>query len=189
MKHVVVISGPNGSGKTTYAKKYIEQFEYEFINADEIEKELDNPGTIKSHLQAGRIFFEKLKKQIKSHENFILESTLSGNYLIKFLKELSKNEYYITIIYVILDNPEYCIERIRDRVKKGGHFVNPDDVRRRFYRSKSNFWNIYKNIADEWIAVYNSSERPETFLIGEKDHYYVLNEFILTQFLEDLDES
>ena len=64
-----------------------------------------------------------------------------------------------------------------------------NDVRRRFYRSKNNFWNICKNLADEWIAVLNSSERPETFLIGEKGHYYVLNEFILNQFLEDLDES
>ena len=69
MLHPSTSSGPNGSGKTTYAKKYIKEFEYEFINADEIERELDNPGTIKSHLQAGRIFFEKLKKQIKSNKN------------------------------------------------------------------------------------------------------------------------
>jgi predicted ABC-type ATPase len=189
MRHAIIVSGPNGSGKSTFAEEYKKEYNYGFINADEIEKVLENPGTTKSHIQAGRIFFDKLKMQISNHKNFILESTLSGNYLVKFLKELKKENYYITIVYIVLESPEFCIERIRVRVKKGGHFVNPLDVKRRFYRSKNNLWKTYKNLADEWIAILNSGEKPETFLIGEKENYFVLNEFILNQFLEDIDES
>jgi predicted ABC-type ATPase len=65
MKHAVIISGPNGSGKSTFAIKYMKEYNYDFINADEIEKELDNPGTVKSHLQAGRLLFEKISKRFK----------------------------------------------------------------------------------------------------------------------------
>ncbi len=189
MKHAVIISGPNGSGKSTFAQKYIEEYSYAFINADEIEKNLENPGTAKSHLQAGRIFFGNLRKQIRENRSFILESTLSGNYLIKFLKELREKEYYITIIYVYLKNPQYCIERINNRVKRGGHFVNPEDVKRRFYRSKNNFWKYYKELADEWIAISNSGELPEIFAMGEGNNFKVVNEFKLTNFLEDINES
>jgi predicted ABC-type ATPase len=109
--------------------------------------------------------------------------------LKKFLKDLRKKEYYISIIYVTLDNPEYCIERIKDRVKKGGHFVNSDDVKRRFYRSKNNFWSIYKNLADEWIAILNTGQSPVTFLVGETNNYFVIDEYNFEKFLEDIDES
>ena len=37
-KEVIIIAGANGSGKTTFAKKFLETFKYEFLNADEIAK-------------------------------------------------------------------------------------------------------------------------------------------------------
>ena len=54
-----------------------------------------------------------------------------------------------------MDTPEICIERIKARVKKGGHFVPNEDVKRRFYRSVEKFDKIYKNLADTWILYYN----------------------------------
>ncbi len=183
-RHAIIISGPNGSGKSTFAKKYIEKYKYDFINADEIERDLENPGTVRSHIHAGRIFFKNLKNRIGGRENFILESTLSGNYLIKIIKELKEKKYYITVIYVILESPKYCIERINYRVKKGGHFVSPEDVVRRYYRSRKNFWKVYKNLADEWIAYSNSGEVPEILAIGEREDYIALNESVLKNFLE-----
>ena len=188
-RHAIIISGPNGSGKSTFAKKYIEKYKYDFINADEIEKDLENPGTVKSHIQAGRVFFKNLKDRISGRNNFILESTLSGNYLIKIIKELKEKKYYITIIYVILESPKFCIERINYRVRKGGHFVSPEDVVRRYYRSRRNFWTIYKNLADEWIAYSNSGEVPEILAIGERDEYITVNEYALKNFMEAEGES
>lgn len=181
-RHAIIISGPNGSGKSTFAKKYIEKYKYDFINADEIEKDLENPGTVKSHIQAGRVFFKNLKDRISGRNNFILESTLSGNYLIKIIKELKEKKYYITIIYVILESPRFCIERINYRVRKGGHFVSPEDVVRRYYRSRKNFWRLYKNLADEWVAYSNSGEIPELLAIGEYENYITVNEHLMKIF-------
>lgn len=41
------------------------------------------------------------------------------------------------------------------RVQNGGHSVPDEDVIRRFGRSRTNFWNIYKDKVDMWLLVYN----------------------------------
>ncbi|NJN77044.1 MAG: ATP-binding protein [Saprospiraceae bacterium] len=42
MKNLIIIAGVNGAGKTTFAKPYVKERGYEFLNADEIAKELEN---------------------------------------------------------------------------------------------------------------------------------------------------
>ncbi|NJL76868.1 MAG: hypothetical protein HC892_19465 [Saprospiraceae bacterium] len=52
MKEVIIIAGANGSGKTTFSLDILERTDYDFLNADEIEREL-----AVSKLQAGKEFF------------------------------------------------------------------------------------------------------------------------------------
>jgi predicted ABC-type ATPase len=52
MKELIIIAGANGSGKTTFSKQILAEKLFEFLNADEIEKEL-----AVSKLQAGKEFF------------------------------------------------------------------------------------------------------------------------------------
>ena len=40
-KVVVIIAGANGSGKTTFARSFEEQYPFTFVNADEIAKEIN----------------------------------------------------------------------------------------------------------------------------------------------------
>ncbi|MEK6560859.1 MAG: AAA family ATPase, partial [Nitrospirota bacterium] len=39
-KNVYIIAGPNGSGKTTFAKELIKELNLPFVNADEIALEM-----------------------------------------------------------------------------------------------------------------------------------------------------
>lgn len=48
------------------------------------------------------------------------------------------------------------MKRVEERVRKGGHNVPEADIRRRFNRSKQNFWSIYRHLVDEWHLFYNS---------------------------------
>jgi predicted ABC-type ATPase len=86
-----------------------------------------------------------------------------------------------------LDNPEYCLERMKNR--RSSYFVSKEEVIRRFYRGKNNFWNHCKGLADEWIAISNSGDLPEIFAIGKKDNFKVVNKFILNKFMENIDGS
>jgi predicted ABC-type ATPase len=62
-------------------------YNYEFINADEIAKELDPNNTTGGKLTAGRILFKRVAEKFEQNESFILESTLSGKYLSSLIKK------------------------------------------------------------------------------------------------------
>ncbi len=71
-------------------------------------------------------------------------------------------------MFVVLNAPEQCIGRIRHRTENGGHYVPEEDVRRRFERGKNNFWNVYKNIVDDWKLYNNTESGFELLAAGEK---------------------
>jgi len=41
---IIIISGANGVGKTTFAKPYVKYLGYKFLNADEIAKQIEKEG-------------------------------------------------------------------------------------------------------------------------------------------------
>lgn len=93
---------------------------------------------------------------------------------------------FIEIVFIFVESPEVSIARIKERVKKGGHFVPDEDVRRRFDRGKKNFWQIYKNLADSWSLFYNSEGSFNQVAIGEKDDIFVIDQELFDKFEESL---
>ena len=65
VKKIFIISGANGSGKTTFAKGLSKQLNLFFLNADEIAKEIDPANTTGGEIAAGRIFFKRLNRTIQ----------------------------------------------------------------------------------------------------------------------------
>jgi len=184
MKELIILAGANGSGKTSVATTILKANDYKFLNADEIEKTLDD--IEKSPLKAGRIFFQNLNRYIEENKSFVIETTLSGNYLLKYIANLKKKRYKITIVFVFVKNPKVCIDRIKCRVKKGGHHVPDEDVVRRYYRGKTNFWNEYKSKVNEWYLFYNSNTTPERIAFGTSKSYIVENEKLFKNFIKDV---
>jgi predicted ABC-type ATPase len=96
MKECIIIAGANGSGKTTFSKQILAEKGFEFLNADEIEREL-----AVSKLQAGKVFFNRLDKFLGEGTSFILESTLSGNYLVRAIEIAKQQGFIIRIVYLL----------------------------------------------------------------------------------------
>ena len=164
----------------------MQEYDYEFLNADEIAKSLSAENPAEKKISAGKLFFQRLNKTVENHKSLLIESTLAGRYLEKFLKSLKDENYQITIVFLFADSPEILIERIAERVKKGGHFVPDEDVRRRFIRGKQNFWSIYKNLADLWSLFYNMSNNFKKIAAGEKNKTVVTDEELFQMFLESV---
>jgi predicted ABC-type ATPase len=183
-KQLIIIAGANGSGKTTFAIPYMKELGFDFLNADEIAKKLENQGQENALIKAGRIFFANLNRNISNNVNFIVETTLSGTYINKVATKAKNAGYQIKVIYIFLDNPQLCIERVKTRVIKGGHDVPEEAIVRRFYRSKNNFWNSFTLLADNWILLYNGEEGFQQVAIGNEDEYSIENQILFNTFLE-----
>jgi len=181
---LVIIGGPNGSGKSTFARGYLLTHPMEYLCADDIAKEI-NPDDMSSvQITAGREFFKKLDQYCRERKSLMIESTLSGIYLNKLIPGFQKQGYEIILVYVFLYSPRVCIERIKERVLKGGHFVPDKDVVRRYYRSKENFWNNYKNLAEKWFLVYNSENKFLEIALGKKNQFFIKNKEYFYKFVE-----
>lgn len=186
MNTLYIVSGANGSGKTTFAKILKEDLNLIFVNADEIAKEIAPLNTTGGKMAAGKLFFKRTYELIDKRENFILESTLSGKYLKNIITKVQKLGYQVKLIYIFLDNPSVCIERIKERVLNGGHHVPNEDVIRRYYRSKNNFWQIYKHLVDNWFIIYNTEINFKEFCIGSKENYTINDNNIFSCFIKDI---
>lgn len=114
-----------------------------YLNADEIAKEISIDYD-KNKLAAGKEFFNRLSIYKEKKQSLLIESTLAGAYLARLIESFRKSAFTVTIVFIFLETPEVCVERIKERVKKGGHHVPDEDVKRRYYRSIRNFWNSYK---------------------------------------------
>jgi predicted ABC-type ATPase len=75
-KQVVIVAGPNGSGKTTFVNQYVERFGFQYLGADEIAAQLAPNNFNEVKMQAGREFFKQLADLMAEGKNFVVESTL-----------------------------------------------------------------------------------------------------------------
>lgn len=184
-KILYIVAGANGSGKSTFATNLLPIKELEFLNADEIAKEI-SPNAINSvPISAGKLYFKRLIEFFNNGKSFAVESTLSGRNVLKIIKKAKENNYKIVLLYVFLGNCFQCIERVHKRVLNGGHNVPKEDIIRRYYRSFVNFNNIYKNLVDEWLLFYNGySYTPLLVSMGYNDNIIILDNEKQRQFEE-----
>jgi predicted ABC-type ATPase len=103
----------------------------------------------------GRAFTQRLDAAVSRGESLLVESTLSGVGIGRLIRRARAAGYRISLEFVFVDSAEVCIWRIRTRVQKGGHGVADPDIRRRFPRSVTNFWERYRFDADAWYLTYN----------------------------------
>ncbi|MGE4170666.1 MAG: zeta toxin family protein [Candidatus Margulisiibacteriota bacterium] len=184
MPTLYIVAGANGSGKTTFALQFIKRHQLVFINADELAKLINPTDLDKAKIQAGRFFFKELEKCLHQKKSFLIESTLSGHYLVKILSKAKDFGYQIHILYLYLDDPAINVQRVAARVLAGGHAVPKPDILRRFYRSKQLFWHTYREKCDRWELFYNANENLQLVSVGTQSDYEVMDDLLMQSFLK-----
>jgi predicted ABC-type ATPase len=162
-KKIVIIAGPNGVGKTTFAREYLpnEVGCPVFVNADLIAAGLEPFQPEIAAIRAGRLMLREIHEHVRRGDNFSFESTLSGLSYARLIPQWRKRGYKVKMIYLQLPDVKIAIERVQARVKQGGHSVPEDVIRRRFLSGLENFRLKYKHIVDAWTVYDNSGDVPK----------------------------
>lgn len=165
-RELIIVGGANGAGKTTFAMEYASQYRCLYLGADAIAAELapDAPDSVA--VTAAEELMRRLAAALAGEQRLVVESTLAGRTFRHVMRTARDAGFTITIVYLFLDSPDTCVERVHERVLKGGHSVPEVDIRRRFLRSIRNFWRLYRPLADHWLLVYNSGNQPLDVVAG-----------------------
>lgn len=169
-KNVYIVAGPNGSGKTTFARKFLPDYAKcpNFVNADLIAQGLSPFSPRIAAMRAGRLVLEQIQGYIRKEADFAFETTLAGKSYVRVFKRLKSAGYHLHLFFLWIPSPELALARIRDRVAEGGHDVPAVDVKRRFRRGLQNLLTLYRPLASSWTLFDNSGPVPR--LVAEEKH-------------------
>ena len=164
MPHIIVIAGPNGAAPALlHGLLGIEHF----VNADVIARGLSAFDPESVSIQAGRIMLGRLRELASRGEDFAFETTLASRSFAPWIADLRRDAgYRLLLHYLWVPTPDFSVARVARRVQEGGHFVPPEVVRRRFYGGVSNFFTLYRPIADEW-HVYDNSRTAALYRVAQ----------------------
>jgi predicted ABC-type ATPase len=183
-KELIVVAGPNGAGKSTFIAEFLLERPCPYLSADLIATEFPHLDPVSQKVAAGREFLRRMEAQLSKADDFVVETTLSGRTLRNYLTRARAAGFSVSITFIFLDSADTSVERVRERVRRGGHDVPEPDIRRRFTRSLSNFWTTYRKIADQWTMVYNAGDCPVEVAFGYRDEVAVSDEVLFLRFLQ-----
>jgi predicted ABC-type ATPase len=157
MQEIIIIAGPNGAGKTSFANEYfpIAREGLLFVNADEIARGI----TLGPHLDlhAAREMLRLIDQLVGNQVEFMLETTLASLTYARKIPLWQQSGYHVSLIFLRLPNANAAIERVRSRVRDGGHGIPEDVIRQRFDKGLRYLDEIYKPLVNDW-SVWDSLE-------------------------------
>lgn len=99
----------------------------------------------------------RLRTLAAAREDFAFETTLASRSFAPWLRGLRGQGFRVHVAFLSLPSSELAIARVAARVRRGGHAVPEDVVRRRFTAGLTNFFSLFEPVADSW-QMFDSSE-------------------------------
>ena len=161
---MVVIAGPNGTGKTSFTHqvlehKWLEGCEY--INPDDIAQERFGDWNSPEAVANAAIYATDLRYRCLNEKRpMAFETVFSSLEKIEFLIKARKQGYFIRLFFIGTEGPEINASRIAMRLMKGGHGVPLEKVVSRYKGSVENLVESL-GLADRIYVYDNSSDGVE----------------------------
>ena len=138
-------------------------------------------------IEAGRLMLKRISELLQKNESFSIGTTLSTRSYFRLVEKSHQQGYDVTLLYFWLKSPQQAIERVAERVAKGGHDIPKDIIIRRYWEGLDNLFKIYMPIVDTWILV-NNSETPRFIVatggrdqetaIKDNKHFKIIEEYV-----------
>lgn len=152
---LIVIAGPNGSGKTTITSQVLKHEWLEdavYINPDIVAQEKYGDWNSKDAIiKAVKYCEEKRNACIRDKKSLIFETVLSAKDKVDYIVKAHDSGFFIRLFFVCTESPMINASRIAMRVMKGGHDVPISKIISRYDKSIANAM-ILSNTVDRFYV-------------------------------------
>jgi len=156
---LIIIAGPNGSGKTSVTRKFLHHEWAEstiYINPDEIAKEFFGDWNSREAIISAANYCANWRERcLAEKKSFVFETVMSAEDKIDFIIRAKEAGFFVRIFFISTSHPSINAARIAGRVMEGGHDVPIPKIVSRYYKSIENCKTIAP-IADR-LYVYDNS--------------------------------
>lgn len=150
-RYAISVCGPNGAGKSTLSRTLFASLNFPIVDPDQFSSQ----GV--SDIAAGKIAVRQINEYLANGISFIKESTLSSHFDVKTILRARELGYKNILIYLLLPSPEFAAQRVRRRVRGGGHDIPRKTIFRRFAKSLRNLERV-KDIVDVCLILDNAGQ-------------------------------
>ncbi|WP_006243460.1 zeta toxin family protein [Mycolicibacterium tusciae] len=166
MKRLDLVVGPNGAGKSTFIGFTLAPLlsRSVVVNADEIAKQRWPDDPLGHAYDAARVAADTRAKLIEAGVSFIAETVFSHPSKLDLMCAAHDAGYTIAL-HVMLIPEDLAVERVKRRVRHGGHDVPEDKIRERHRR-------LWRLVADaigiaRTATVYDNSRREGPRIVAQ----------------------
>ncbi|MFH0926794.1 MAG: zeta toxin family protein [bacterium] len=157
---LIIVAGPNGSGKTTITDKLL-RHEWMggcvYINPDIIaQQEFGGWNSTEALIKAANKAKEMRENCLKSMTNMAIETVFSIHEKVEFVQRAKAAGFFIRLFFVCTNDPSINAQRIALRVMEAGHDVPIPKIISRYYRSIANCIKVLSQVDRAYF--YDNSE-------------------------------
>lgn len=183
---MIIIAGPNGSGKTTITTQFLRHEWSEgilYINPDIIAQEkFGDWNSTESVIKAAQ-YCENLREDcLRERRSFVFETVFSSKDKIDFLLRAKSAGYFIRLFFIGTSSPTINASRIASRVMEGGHDVAISKIISRYQKSIINC-SLIASIVDRLYVYDNSVDNAMASL-----QFRLSNGVLVKQYVNDIAE-
>lgn len=158
---LIIIAGPNGSGKTTVTEQILRHEWMEdavYINPDIVAQERFGDWNSAEAVKQSIVYCENLREQCLSQRNsLIFETVLSRVDKVDYIRRAKEAGFFVRLFFVCTESPTINALRIAKRVMQGGHDVPITKIISRYKLSVANCIEAAR-IVDRCYLYDNSAE-------------------------------
>ena len=183
---LIIIAGPNGSGKTTITTQFLHHEWSEgilYINPDIIAQEkFGDWNSTESVLKAAQ-YCENLRADcLRERRSFVFETVFSARDKIDFILRAKEAGFFIRLFFIATSSPAINASRIANRVMEGGHDVAISKIISRYQKSIINC-SLIASIVDRLYVYDNSVDNAMARL-----QYRLSNGVLVKQYVDEIVE-
>lgn len=183
---LIVIAGPNGSGKTSITGKILHHEWMEdavYINPDIVAQEkFGDWNSIEAVMKSVKYCEEWREKCLIERHSLIFETVLSASDKVDYIMRAKELGFFVRLFFVCTNSPTINASRIAKRVIEGGHDVPITKIVSRYQKSILNCRYISTKVNRTYLYDNSVENADATILLRLSDGV------IVKRYIEQLPE-